>query len=902
MRNKFAVSIFFVTFIFSLPITFSGPSAQAQVTVEADFQTVTRELDKPPLPGLNLWALGSAGALKHDRILSAYAFASAAAFAAVSDSTERPRVRVNYPLERIKYDRGNPNVLGDETIDFGKGLLPILQLPGPKGAPISAELYDDAAGMDDFIETVERLGLNVYITIDSLPRQPRVICEQATDPSGCLASDPEAFSPLYPDASLIRWNISPPRAYTEWSLLMQKMAATHPNIKWWSIGNEPNHSPWLGDRFGDSFFWSGTKEQFFEFYDRTAEGLAREAKPGVEIGGYGDVFELNPWVSDFLASQPPRLDFLSFHRYSRNPMDVVRAYQDVRGWLNKAGYGLDFPVVLEEFGLAGEPGAGDEAGSQYQAAFVAASLIELFRQGIRDAFYFDIAEHASATNDLVRFNLVPKENTCPITEACTDTEFLEVKLQELTPVHQVVQVFDHLFQTVIHATSNQPDIQVLATKSGDGNVALVLSNFATTAKSTGLKINNVPARMYEVSEYRVDDRRITLGSGVVFRKASSDWNLEAGVESLRTLGRIQPHRKFSAQTIDNRLVTTVELPPYTVALIVLEPNQAENQPPVANAGADQSVECQSPKGALVTLDGSGSTDPDGDQLIYTWRENGAVIAGPSSSSTSQVTLSLGSHPIELTVDDGRGGTDTDEVIIKVVDTIAPEIACALKPTTNPANQPANKGKVPAGQNPNQPPNAGNRDGFYQVEYAVKDACDSNPSVTANIWGVTVVNGEKLKYTQALGQATLRLELIAPDNIKHFIYKEDLKLEVTAIDDSGNTKTEICTATVPPPAAPPIIPDNFALGQNHPNPFNPETWIPYSLAKDVKVAIRIYNVSGLLIRTLDLGHKQSGFYTHKNRAAYWDGKNDFGERVSSGIYFYNIQAGEYIATKKMLLLK
>ncbi|MCH8293437.1 hypothetical protein IH992_20340 [Candidatus Poribacteria bacterium] len=103
-----------------------------------------------------------------------------------------------------------------------------------------------------------------------------------------------------------------------------------------------------------------------------------------------------------------------------------------------------------------------------------------------------------------------------------------------------------------------------------------------------------------------------------------------------------------------------------------------------------------------------------------------------------------------------------------------------------------------------------------------------------------------------------------------------------------------------PAAP--IPTDFALGQSHPNPFNPETWIPYRVAKDVDVAIRIYNASALLVRTLNLGHQAAGIYSSRARAAYWDGRNDSGEPVSSGIYFYTIHAGEFTATRKMLLLK
>jgi len=97
-------------------------------------------------------------------------------------------------------------------------------------------------------------------------------------------------------------------------------------------------------------------------------------------------------------------------------------------------------------------------------------------------------------------------------------------------------------------------------------------------------------------------------------------------------------------------------------------------------------------------------------------------------------------------------------------------------------------------------------------------------------------------------------------------------------------------------------DRPMLKQNFPNPFNPETWIPYQLAQSSPVIIRIYRTTGELIRTLDLGHREPGFYFDKAKAAYWDGTDDTGQRVSSGVYFYNIQTGGYTATKKMLLCK
>ncbi len=100
----------------------------------------------------------------------------------------------------------------------------------------------------------------------------------------------------------------------------------------------------------------------------------------------------------------------------------------------------------------------------------------------------------------------------------------------------------------------------------------------------------------------------------------------------------------------------------------------------------------------------------------------------------------------------------------------------------------------------------------------------------------------------------------------------------------------------------LLPQKTALLANYPNPFNPETWIPYHLSKPVEVTVRIYAVNGTLIRLLGLGHKPAGIYEHQTRAAYWDGRNAQGERVASGIYFYTLTAGDFTATRKMLIRK
>ena len=93
-----------------------------------------------------------------------------------------------------------------------------------------------------------------------------------------------------------------------------------------------------------------------------------------------------------------------------------------------------------------------------------------------------------------------------------------------------------------------------------------------------------------------------------------------------------------------------------------------------------------------------------------------------------------------------------------------------------------------------------------------------------------------------------------------------------------------------------------LLQNFPNPFNPETWIPYQLETSADVTLQIYDTSGDLVRTLDLGFKGQGFYMTRTRAAYWDGRNNLGEQVASGIYFYSLHTPEFSATRKMLILK
>ena len=100
----------------------------------------------------------------------------------------------------------------------------------------------------------------------------------------------------------------------------------------------------------------------------------------------------------------------------------------------------------------------------------------------------------------------------------------------------------------------------------------------------------------------------------------------------------------------------------------------------------------------------------------------------------------------------------------------------------------------------------------------------------------------------------------------------------------------------------LVPEETALLHNYPNPFNPETWIPYQLAEEADVTLMIYDMNGQLVRQLAVGHQAAGMYQSRSRAAYWDGRNQLGESVASGLYFYTLTAGEFSATRRMLILK
>jgi hypothetical protein len=100
----------------------------------------------------------------------------------------------------------------------------------------------------------------------------------------------------------------------------------------------------------------------------------------------------------------------------------------------------------------------------------------------------------------------------------------------------------------------------------------------------------------------------------------------------------------------------------------------------------------------------------------------------------------------------------------------------------------------------------------------------------------------------------------------------------------------------------VLPTKTVLLANYPNPFNPETWIPYRLAEDAKVKVSIYDSKGRTVRVIDLGHQPAGSYLHKDRAVSWDGRNNSGEKIANGIYYYQLQADRFSAIRKLVVQK
>lgn len=199
----------------------------------------------------------------------------------------------------------------------------------------------------------------------------------------------------------------------------------------------------------------------------------------------------------------------------------------------------------------------------------------------------------------------------------------------------------------------------------------------------------------------------------------------------------------------------------------------------------------------------------------------------------------------------------------------------------------------------------NRDGMVNISDLVLVAslmgqadelsADVNGDGMVNISDLVIVAGE---ITEPLSAPSLlsqnNLSALTRVQVEHWLRQTQQLNPIDATSQRGIRFLEQLLAA--------FTPEETRLLANYPNPFNPETWIPYHLSKDAEVVLYIYAINGTLIRTLAIGHQVAGVYQNRSRAAYWDGRNAVGEPAASGVYFYTLTAGDFSATRKMLILK
>ena len=315
-----------------------------------------------------------------------------------------------------------------------------------------------------------------------------------------------------------------------------------------------------------------------------------------------------------------------------------------------------------------------------------------------------------------------------------------------------------------------------------------------------------------------------------------------------------------------------------VTINVTDVDEPGNDPPTFTEGSSttRSISENAPSGrnvgALVD-----ATDSDGDRLIYTLGGTDAAAFRISAqmlwTNAALDYETQSSYSVTISVSDGNGGSDSIAVTINV--TAAPVFTEGTTATRSVA------------ENTRPGTNIG----------APVAATDADSLVLTYSLGGT--DADSFSIVDTTGQLQTKAAL-------DYETKTSYSVKITVFDGDVNYGFDHITVTIDVTdevaAAPPLTPENTALLNNFPNPFNPETWIPYQLAEPAEVTLTIYNVRGVVVRRLALGHQPAGVYTSRNRAIHWDGRNGVGEKVASGLYFYTLTAGDYAATRKLLIRK
>ena len=180
------------------------------------------------------------------------------------------------------------------------------------------------------------------------------------------------------------------------------------------------------------------------------------------------------------------------------------------------------------------------------------------------------------------------------------------------------------------------------------------------------------------------------------------------------------------------------------------------------------------------------------------------------------------------------------------------------------------------------------------QFGAENAADINGDGVVDIADILLIAGALAVDNGAPSAHSRSIELLTASEVKRWLRQAQQVNDKAPVFQRGIAVLENLLAI--------LTPKETVLLPNYPNPFNPETWIPYQLAAPADVTLRIYAANGALVRTLTLGYQSVGIYHNRSRSAYWDGKNELGEPVASGIYFYTLSADKFTATRRMVIRK
>ena len=435
------------------------------------------------------------------------------------------------------------------------------------------------------------------------------------------------------------------------------------------------------------------------------------------------------------------------------------------------------------------------------------------------------------------------------------------------------------------------DGQTLVSKSNDGTVRLW--DASTGQYKESLNVNNL-------SNVSINSDG-TMLAGVYSNRNISLWDIATEIEVASLTGHtsniyslsFSPDGKILASGGYDRTIRLWNLSTH----VNITPSTIES-PPIGeqfeiniNIAGGQDV-----RGYKITV------DYDSDSLQYVSHANGEylsddVFEGPTDNQSGQVSF-IYISTAEAGSGDGTLATITFEVVSRKASTIS---LSAMLSNSDGENLPyiAISGKVV------EPPWDVNGDGSVDIldlsYVAARFGQDAQTIADVNGDGavdikdlITIASGLDTEASAPATQFGNLKRITTRTTVQQWIAQaQQLNLTDATLQQGIHFLEQLLAS---------LLPEKTTLLANYPNPFNPETWIPYHLAKSAEVTLTIYATNGTVVRILSLGHRVAGIYQSRNRAAYWDGKNGVGESVANGIYFYNLSAGDFTATRKMLVLK